>query len=183
MTYEELREEWETNSALRKIVKNVCGNTCCNCGSGEGIEYHHIVPLKLGGTNKTSNIVALCHSCHSAAHHGRHINDYANKENKGRPINEIDDDYFEAYINGIIGTRELKRYAGIPEKTHISDLTAFKKFKKKKGIEKVRNYIDVKIKNRGYVEQGEEIGFIKYTDGTVKPVTYKRLREHYDLHY
>ena len=27
-------------------------------------EVHHIVPLSLGGTNDTDNLISLCHSCH-----------------------------------------------------------------------------------------------------------------------
>lgn len=175
MTYEELRHEWDTSTALRKIVKNVCGTECGNCGSDEGVEYHHVVPLKLGGTNKTSNIVALCHQCHCAAHYGRHMREYQNKNICGRPSTEIDEEYFEAYIHGMIGTSELKRYTGVPEKTHIADMAAFKRFKKKHDIDKMRNYIDVKIKNRGYIEDGEEVGYIKYKNGTVKPILYKKL--------
>lgn len=178
MTYEELREEWEHSYILREMVRNVCGNTCCNCGSTENIQYHHIVPLKLGGTNKTSNIVAICHRCHCAAHRGRHISHYQNKAITGRPSMEVEEELFDAYVNGLIGANELRELADIHTGSHIADLAAFKKYKKRKGIVKSRNYIDVKLKNRGSIEDGEEIGFITYKDGTTKTIKYKKLMEY-----
>lgn len=39
-------------------VKNTVGKNCCNCGASENIEYHHIVPLFLGGKDVITNIVA-----------------------------------------------------------------------------------------------------------------------------
>lgn len=51
MTYEELREEFISKS-FRKAIKDSLPDACCNCGSKKSIEYHHIVPLKLGGTNQ-----------------------------------------------------------------------------------------------------------------------------------
>ena len=40
-----------------KKIQNVVGNICCNCGETDHIEYHHIVPLALGGNDIESNIV------------------------------------------------------------------------------------------------------------------------------
>lgn len=62
----ELRNEYYTIqrnlSQLKKYKK------CANCGSVENIEIHHIVPLIVGGTNKRSNLVALCQDCHAKIH-------------------------------------------------------------------------------------------------------------------
>lgn len=41
---------------------------CANCGSGEYLEVHHIVPVGLGGTNNLGNLVKLCAECHGKAH-------------------------------------------------------------------------------------------------------------------
>lgn len=178
MRYEELREEWEHSYTLREKVHAECGRACCNCGSEEAIEYHHIVPLKLGGTNRISNIVALCHSCHCAAHRGRHISAYQNKEVSGRPIKEIDDDYFEAYVNGMIGTSRLKELAEISKSSHITDLVAFKKYKEKHNIEKIRNNIDTILKKRGSIEKGDIVGTVRYKDGTKKTIRFTPLKEY-----
>ena len=50
--------------------KEIVGKECCNCSSIEDLEYHHIVPLSLGGQDKLSNICCLCYKCHSLIHFG-----------------------------------------------------------------------------------------------------------------
>ena len=37
----------------------------------------------------------------------------------------------------------------------------------------MRNYIDVIMKNRGYIDNGDEVGYIKYENGQVKTIKYK----------
>lgn len=46
---------------LSQEEKQNIGTVCCNCGATEDIEYHHIVPLLLGGNDVKSNIVPLCY--------------------------------------------------------------------------------------------------------------------------
>ena len=65
--YDKLRQEFQ-GELFRLNMKSELGNKCVNCGSTENIEYHHIVPLKNGGTNNLSNIVPLCETCHYKAH-------------------------------------------------------------------------------------------------------------------
>lgn len=54
--------------------KEQIGMKCCNCGSAEELEYHHIVPISLGGYDTNSNIACLCYSCHEKIHFGKSIN-------------------------------------------------------------------------------------------------------------
>ena len=97
-----------------KKIQNVVGNICCNCGETDHIEYHHIVPLALGGNDIESNIVPLCHVCHMAAHHGRNINHYFGSFNKGgRPSTatiEGDSHIFDMYINGKLVQHNTRNY-------------------------------------------------------------------------
>ena len=37
---------------------------CAKCGSTENLEFHHEIPLDMGGTTCDENIVVLCRSCH-----------------------------------------------------------------------------------------------------------------------
>ena len=55
---------------LTNEEKEIIGLKCCNCGSETDLEYHHIIPLALGGFNKLSNMCCLCYQCHSLLHFG-----------------------------------------------------------------------------------------------------------------
>jgi hypothetical protein len=56
------------NSAVRERYKAKCPNHCYNpnCKTpADGLEAHHIVPLKHGGEDSEENLVLVCHSCHT----------------------------------------------------------------------------------------------------------------------
>lgn len=55
---------------ITKAMKDALPKKCYNCGSTENLNYHHIVPLALGGNNVLTNIAVLCGKCHWAVHHG-----------------------------------------------------------------------------------------------------------------
>lgn len=62
-----LRTQFNTE-AFQTMLRNTLGTECVNCGGLEYIQYHHIVPLVLGGTNNIKNIVPLCGNCHALIH-------------------------------------------------------------------------------------------------------------------
>ena len=150
------------------------GKVCFNCGGTESIELHHIVPLRLGGTNNLSNIVVLCHRCHMAAHHGRHIQEYTTKNFKGgRPHNVTNEELDEAlteFLSGQIGASECKRLLGLSKKTKIGDMSYYKKFLKNKGIKSFRNNIDIIRCKRGDVREGDKVGTITYINGNTENI-------------
>jgi hypothetical protein len=49
---------------IRSQMPKVCGN----CGSTEGLNIHHVVPLSLGGTTQPGNLIVLCTKCHAIIH-------------------------------------------------------------------------------------------------------------------
>ena len=59
----------ETRVPLTEEEKDIVGRVCVNCGETEEIEYHHIVPLSLGGNDVLSNICPLCAKCHGKVHY------------------------------------------------------------------------------------------------------------------
>ena len=173
--YEELRKEW-ANGLARVMAKTSLGEVCYNCGSSEGIELHHIVPLRCGGTNNISNIAVLCHRCHMAVHHGQNIHQYGNKTNGGRPHKADDETMnkaFQLYLLGKIGASDCKRMLKISENCKIADMSVFKEYKKDRGIKKHRNNIDIIRKKRGYIKPGQTSGYIEYEDGTIENLTYE----------
>lgn len=70
------------NTPLFKYVKGVCSkrnndscfDRCSICGKlfipkfDDDREYHHIIPLEIGGNNLPENIALLCHHCHESVH-------------------------------------------------------------------------------------------------------------------
>ena len=52
--------EWKLISKSYKERHPICEL----CGVNPSKETHHIIPLKKGGTNDDSNLMALCLSCH-----------------------------------------------------------------------------------------------------------------------
>lgn len=175
--YERLRTEWASGGLLRTMAERTLGTVCYNCGSTESIEMHHVVPLKLGGTNNLSNIVVLCHRCHCAAHHGRHIRDYVNKDVQGRP-HKVSDEILESsiadYIQGHIGARECKELMGLSQKTHIADMSYYKRYLKDRGIKSVKNNIDIIMNKRGHIRPGDIVGAVEYKDGRIEVLTCQR---------
>lgn len=59
----------ETRVPLTEEEKDIVGRVCVNCGAIDDIEYHHIVPLSLGGNDVLSNICPLCATCHGKVHY------------------------------------------------------------------------------------------------------------------
>lgn len=176
MTYDELRKEFD-NPAFRNKIIDVLPKRCVNCGANKNIEYHHVVPLRLGGTNDIGNIVPLCHKCHKAAHHGQHISHYLDSGNAGRKsISNIENDsrVFDMFINGEIGNRKCLELLGYSKRSAIKNRPEFKRYIKSKGISRVRNIIDVVATCRkGGLIEGDEVGEIEYSDGHVEPITFK----------
>lgn len=41
---------------------------CANCGSVDELHEHHIVPVSMGGTERSGNKVKLCIICHGKVH-------------------------------------------------------------------------------------------------------------------
>ena len=143
MTYEELREEFSRPS-FRKRMKDRLGEKCVNCSSYKSIEYHHIVPLKNGGTNNLGNIVPLCEECHCKAHNRI----YKNAKNNGRPkVIEFEDaePILQKYFNLEIGKAETCKLLGVNPKSNSIWDRIVREYKKKHKVKKnFRNNIDIK---------------------------------------
>lgn len=164
---------------FRRMLKETLGCKCGNCGSEEMVEYHHIVPLVLGGTNNITNLVPLCYKCHKAAHHGRHITSFADhsRSNDGRPPKCDDETAFKTLdllADGQIGVRTCKRLMSLSDRTEPRVTSQYPKWCEKRGIEDVRNILDTKIANKCRpIAPGTIIGEVTYSDGTKKNITFK----------
>lgn len=43
-------------------------DTCAACGSTINLQYHHLIPRSLGGSDDETNLITLCGECHAKAH-------------------------------------------------------------------------------------------------------------------
>jgi Holliday junction DNA helicase RuvB len=50
-------------SEVRRDVWRRDGGKCVKCGSRENLEYDHIIPVSMGGSNTARNIELLCENC------------------------------------------------------------------------------------------------------------------------
>lgn len=147
-------ENTKVRKTLSKQIKQSVGNVCCNCGTDKNIEYHHIVPLALGGRDIESNMVPLCHQCHKAAHCGQHISHYRKSINGGRKKAQL-------LLNYSIKTTLISR-------------PPFKRYLQSKGIKQVRNLVDmVATNNETGLINGCCVGEIEYLDGHKENIYYK----------
>lgn len=169
-------EKRNRKQSYRSTMTRILGTKCKNCGAEENIEYHHVVPLFLGGQDKLDNMIALCQKCHKAAHRGRHISHYVDFSNSGRK-RKVDKqkafDIMDAYLGGGIGTKKCKELLGYSETCTLKNLVWIKEYMKDNDIEDFKNTVDVAAttSNDGLYE-GRIVGFVKYTDGTIRRIFY-----------
>lgn len=169
MTYDELRLEFN-RPLFKQLLRDNLGDKCVNCNSDYKVEYHHIVPLALGGTNRLSNIVPLCYQCHKAVHRGQHMSKYrkhSDKDGRPRKISYEDAELIlNQYFNCFIGASECVRLLGYKPSCHLADIALVKEFKKQNNILFHKNRIDIIAKkNNGELpEDGREIGYTIYPD-------------------
>ena len=91
-------------------------SVCANCGSTDGLEIHHIVPLRRGGQNVQGNVVRLCWKCHRAAHDRKRQKE-SNAGRKRIPKPDNWDEIAHQIVTNQIGVLETARHIGIGHNT------------------------------------------------------------------
>ena len=161
----------------RKAFRQECieryGTVCINCGSSERIEWHHVVPLEIGGNDEPSNCVPLCYSCHKAVTNHQlvivsRLNEWKHSALTGRKVlkedgwEEILLDYVECRISP---SEAAKRLGG---RKSFRSMKMFSEFKKRHGIVRHKNNLDIILKWNKEVPDGYCVGTAEYIDGTKK---------------
>lgn len=155
-----------TNYTYRRAVKQL-GDKCVNCGSSDRIEYHHIVPVCVGGTNSITNIVPLCRKCHLLAHSA--LPRKAHAKQGGRHRKPLPDDYlstFEDYFNAVIGSKEFCERLGTGK--HACEVEEFKAFLEERGVTYFRSMVDYYDK----LHRGERCVCLGFADGSTGRIFY-----------
>ena len=149
------------------ILAKECGTVCVCCGAMDGIDYHHILPLVLGGDNRLSNIVPICASCHGKIHGTKMmcLTRYTNKA--GRPKDKAPEGYKELsikYVRNEITGNELKRVCKLDKGTRISEKWWFKEVVEGEGIVAYKKVTGGKKNKTGIVSR------IWYEDGGYREI-------------
>ncbi|MCM1222896.1 MAG: HNH endonuclease [Lachnospiraceae bacterium] len=171
-TVRKLRLESNRPSFKRKLIQTL-GTICANCGSKINIEYHHIVPITVGGTNRLTNFVPLCHNCHELIHGVRNIRTIRGTINYGRKRKAPPENYIEVldkYLDGQIGKKDCEKLLGLTGTQKLNDKSWFKEYLKERNIVEYKNRIDMlnaeKCKRKDHT--GEFVSKITFSDGTQK---------------
>lgn len=170
--------------------KEILGHKCANCGSEEDIEYHHIVPLCVGGTDRITNIVALCHACHAAAHNGRDLTEYRKQRGtqKGKRPPKCDDETayraLDLLAAGEIGIRKCQQLMNLKRSTQPRATSQYAAWCADRGIADIRNHLDSSIINAPTnVKDGFVIGYIRYLTGEKKNIIFHDTGANSDIEY
>ena len=158
-----------------KFYEKTLGKKCVNCGSTVAIEYHHIVPLCMGGTNKITNIAPVCNRCHKAIHGEKDYREYKltlrNNNDAVSKKMEIYDKDIQNYINCKITKEALVETLGV--KNAPSHSKYYRAFLEAHGIKTVVNKVDSMIKKLEYPPPVNTIiGYIVYKSGRVENIYY-----------
>ena len=167
-----LRDEYARHGFRHRLIEEK-GSVCVNCGSTNHVEYHHIVPLCLGGTNNFGNIVPLCYDCHRHAHGSDKVTKINSEYKTGRKPRTPPKGYeklIELYVTGRIGTKELKHKLGLSSGNKIQDIKYINEHLLDNGIEKVKNKVDLaeRFSERFDAYKVREVSIVKYADGKTR---------------
>lgn len=159
------------NPTFRNTIRERYGDVCINCGSTEAINYHHIVPLELGGTNRITNIAPLCKACHIKAHRMTpRKKTYANKGRRKVVLPENGNDILTSYVWGSVGKQETQDALNMEQGQKLNDKWYYKQYLKDHHIVKHHNYLDA-IRNPKTLVDDRLLAFIEYEDGRYIEIT------------
>ncbi len=170
--YEQLKIQFNRPS-FKKILVEKLGDKCANCGSELTVEYHHVVALALGGTNRLTNIVPLCWVCHQKAHGSQNIRNICRSENVGRNRNQPVENYEQIlfdYLHGKIGRKECDKQLKLSKSSKLNDMWYFKEYLERNSIASYKNRVDMLQTKRCLRKdhKGEMLSEITFCDGTTE---------------
>jgi len=127
--------------ATRRKIELFWDNKCAICGNNDYLEIHHITPKEAGGNDEYDNLILLCACCHAAIHK-RAYN--AAKMNVNTSIDyESAIPILDAYFANKIGAKETKEKLNLSQKTHLTESSVYKRYKREHNIGKFYNNVDL----------------------------------------
>ena len=180
------------NPTYRKNIAEKVGTVCALCGSDDKVEFHHILPVFLGGPNIPANIIPLCFACHKAVHCGEHVEKYRKiskeKGKGGRPRScdpAVAEAAFDLYVAGKIGNKKCCQLIGYTTKNaRAKGSLMYDEYMKKHGIVKCENRFDFfAMRFPWKIFDAKRVSFVVYEDGHTVDYPYCESTENDDVVY
>ena len=127
--------------ATRRKIELFWENKCAICGNNDYLEIHHITPKEEGGNDDYDNLILLCACCHAAIH--KRAYDAAKKNINTSIDYESAIPILDAYFANEIGARETKERLNLSQKTHLTESSVYKRYKREHNIGKFYNNVDL----------------------------------------
>lgn len=126
--------------ATRRKIEKFWGEKCAICGNNDFLEIHHLTERAMGGGDDYDNLILLCAKCHSAIHGRTYTPENYHKNasidyEAAKPI-------LAAYFANRIGAKETKEKLNLSPKTHLTESSVYKRYKREHHIGKFYNYVD-----------------------------------------
>lgn len=127
--------------ATRRKIELFWDNKCAICGNNDYLEIHHITPKEDGGNDDYDNLILLCACCHAAIHKRAYD---AAKMNVNASIDyESAIPILDSYFANEIGASETKKRLNLSQKTHLTESSVYKRYKREHNIGKFYNNVDL----------------------------------------
>ncbi len=129
------------SKAIKRKIETYWNSQCAICGNMDFLEFHHMIPKTAGGTDDYDNIILLCACCHSKIHNRTY------DPSKYRLSTSIDYEaakpILAAYFANEIGTKETKQKLNLSPKTHLTESSVYKRYKREHNIKHFYNNVDL----------------------------------------
>lgn len=130
----------------RRKLEQAWNYQCAICGQNDFLEAHHIIPKEKGGSDEYDNLILLCACCHASIHQRTY--NYNNYRQRTSISYEAAKPILAAYFANQIGASETKKKLNLSQKTHLSESSVYKRYKRENGIVDFYNNVDLKNSKR-----------------------------------
>lgn len=127
--------------ATRRKIETFWENKCAICGNNDFLEIHHIIPKEKGGNDEYDNLILLCACCHAAIH--KRTFDVAKMNINASIDYESAIPVLDEYFANKIGAKETKERLNLSQKTHLTESSVYKRYKREHNIDKFYNNVDL----------------------------------------
>lgn len=129
------------SKATRNKIEKAWNYKCAICDAKDYLEVHHLISKSEGGKDDFDNLILLCSRCHAVVHNRTYNPD--NYKVNASISYDAAIPILERYFANEIGARETKEKLNLSEKTHLSESSVYKRYKREHNIDKFYNNVDL----------------------------------------